>query len=689
MSSPVQNANSEFQHSNNSRKVCPVKPAARHVSHDPNGTPIRTVTPNKRFDKKGGIVSPIVQCDSQSQEQEIQGLRQRHDPRAYSRKGGSFDQKGLIMDLLKNGFTIFTSFCELIANSFDADGEKIGFINDPHGKISGKPAIYLIDNGSGMSIEDFEKKFFCLFAQNHFGQKTSGISGKGAKAALLTLGKKKGVVVYSKKGDCFSKAEIPYDKILDRNDDTLWEGGITFTQMSDSEIEMFNTAKTIHQIQSEDNGTLIEIPWSKSINDELDKQFMIEQRKFLFPEHRFDFVFGKQYDEKNFALVDFSEGETKYTIQPYQYFEGHDHLYYKNLFKNRIDVYKNKASEQVRYIWKKSDEDKSEWFEILPFGRGWRRELEKAKTLNGYKKIGELTLCNAMRKDTALFDENNPSFDMKLKTHAQFGDYNSLFIDYSNNIGIFSEKMADAALVRNNQRIGQFPIVNFKGSSARGNKIDITGGFAKICLFQSELIYSVTCSQDNLLDNELGIQSNKNQINYGGFPEPLMRLLNQIKSDNWVELSNYFKTKVSQHKEKVREAKRLQEEAEKSRLAAEAAQKALENPQETTGIEAEAEEDHSIPTFSPVHSPEVDDAQSEQEDHDENEDRSTPSPAPLGTKIQNCDDENDSESSEDEAESKFDAIGPYLKLTDELEKAGRTTEEFSKRMKEHLMLFNA
>ena len=490
-------------------------------------------------------------------------------------KGGSFDQKGLVRDLLKNGFTIFTSYCELIANIYDASGEKVCFINDPMGRISGKPAIYQIGNGSGMSIEELDKRFCCLYAQNHKGQETSGISGKGAKAALVTLSEQKAVCIYSKKGDGFSKAEIPYDKILDRNDDTLWEGGITFNSMSGSEIEMFNSVKKYHEIPLEHNGTLIEIPYSKLINDELDKQFLEEQRKVLVPEHRFDFVFGKQYAEQNFAYLNLNEGVSKHTIQPYQYFGGEDHLYYKGTFKSRIDVYKKNDSDDIRFIWKAEEQDKSKWFEIGRDGRGWRKEVARATTTNGYKIIGELTWSNAMRKDSNLFDESNPSLDIKLQKHSPFGAYNSSFIDCSGNIGTFSERMADAALIRNNQRIGQFPIDDFKGSSARANKNDITGGFAKICLFQSELSYSVTCSQDNVLDRELGIQSNKNQINHEDFPKPLARLLTDIKSKNWDKVSTHFKTKTSEYEEKVRKAKKLQYEAEIACLEADDEKNAL------------------------------------------------------------------------------------------------------------------
>ena len=57
-------------------------------------------------------------------------------------RGGSIDEYGLIRDLLRSGFTHLTSWCELIANSYDAHANKLIIVADPNGKID-KPMIYI------------------------------------------------------------------------------------------------------------------------------------------------------------------------------------------------------------------------------------------------------------------------------------------------------------------------------------------------------------------------------------------------------------------------------------------------------------------------------------------------------------------------------------------------------------------
>jgi hypothetical protein len=353
---------------------------------------------------------------------------------------------------------------------------------------------------------------------------------------------------------------------------------------------------------------------------------------------------------------------------------------------------KNSSKDEVRYIWKMDEDDKSKWFEIKKDRRGYRKNPTKAENLNGFSKIGEYTWTNAIRKDSNLFDESKPVHLVKLQT---FGSYNSSFIDCSGNIGTFSEKIADAALIRNNQRIGQFPIENFKASSARASP----ESFAKICLFQSELSYSVTCRQDNVLDKELGIQSNKNQINHESFPEPLARLLTHIKNADWDEVSTYFKSKISEYEEKVREANRLEEQAENARLAAEAAKKALE----TTSHSEEVLNNEVISETQPVNSSltmvtiiedseHYEDASDGSEIHNDPEVSETQTLTLLGSEVQNQDDdeskaikllEADCQSDDDSCDEdnqllagRRAILNMHIKLNNELLESGFEPQEY-------------
>ena len=468
------------------------------------------------------------------------------------RQGGSISEYGLIMDLLRCGFSIFTSLCELIANVYDKGGNRVGFIVDPMCTISDNPMIYIVDDACGMTIDDLDKKLCCLLNENHFDEQTSGISGKGGKAAMLVLGKKSLVTVYSKKNNEYSKAIIPYDKICNRDDSTQWTNGIIFSTMTEDEIKKFNKLRKIHNISQDNSGTVVEIQYFEDVHDIILKNFVVEERKKLFPCDRFDVVFGNQITNPgSFSLYDYSSGLSEYTIEPYNYLHGARHEYYNGRFENRIDVYQK--SNDIRYIWIKDDQDESKWEELKKDKRGWRKKPTRAGNLCGYKKIGEFILYNGIRKDANFFNEENPKNYSKPKN---FGEYNDKFYDSKGEKGELSEHISQCALVRNSQRVNRFPIDGFKASSARASRT----AFAKICLFMSELEYSVTCTQDNIMDKLIGIQSNKNQINHQDFPVQLMRLISHIKDTNWNIIEDYFANKIKKHKEKMQELRRLENE---------------------------------------------------------------------------------------------------------------------------------
>lgn len=454
------------------------------------------------------------------------------------RKGGMIDETGAIRDLLRTGFTKFTSWCELIANIYDARGNKCLFINDPNDTKK----IYLIDNGKGMSLDDLQYNYCNLYKANHEDEQVMGISGKGAKAALATLSEEKTVIIYSCNGSDHVKAIIPFDRILDRDDPIKWTDGVEFDIMTSEEINLFENLRKGENMGF--TGTVIVLPYQEAANEVLSKNFDPELRKNLFPHDRFDFIFGNLIQPELFVFIDKTEKEQRFELSPYQYMHGYDHEYYKGKYEANIDVY-YKNGEPYRFIWKKDEDDPSQWNEIKSDRRGTRKNSDKASHLRGWQKVGTFKFVVAMRKDDEFFDEENPK-DINRENPNPFGVYDAKYINTYGRIGELNDEFSKCTIIRNEQHINQFAIEGFKASSARSD----ASNFAKTVLLRSELQYSVTCVQDNHMDKILGVQSNKTQINYQDFPLTLMRLLSEIKSDRWQIINSYFTTCIEEHKQK-------------------------------------------------------------------------------------------------------------------------------------------
>ena len=117
----------------------------------------------------------------------IPGLEIERAPRIQI---GSLNEAGLIADLKRSGFDDFSSLSELIANCIDARAKNMRFLITPE-------KIYLIDDGLGMTKEK-ATHMFDLCRENHSGDVSIVISGKGAKGGTLKLSRSSTVVVYTK-----------------------------------------------------------------------------------------------------------------------------------------------------------------------------------------------------------------------------------------------------------------------------------------------------------------------------------------------------------------------------------------------------------------------------------------------------------------------------------------------------------
>ena len=108
----------------------------------------------------------------------------------YAAVGGGIDQGGFIRNLLKKGFTQHQCLCELLSNSIDAQAT-ICYATVKHNTIN------IIDNGSGMDKLGLEN-MFQMCRENHRNQRTIGLAGVGAKAAMLILSKRQTCSVFTR-----------------------------------------------------------------------------------------------------------------------------------------------------------------------------------------------------------------------------------------------------------------------------------------------------------------------------------------------------------------------------------------------------------------------------------------------------------------------------------------------------------
>ena len=92
---------------------------------------------------------------------------------------GAIDEKGYIFGMNKKGFNGPRALSELFANPLDAHAKKIIC------KIT-KDFIDMIDDGNGMDIHGHENLWQAQ-RENHSGEKSTGVSGFGAKPSTKKL----------------------------------------------------------------------------------------------------------------------------------------------------------------------------------------------------------------------------------------------------------------------------------------------------------------------------------------------------------------------------------------------------------------------------------------------------------------------------------------------------------------------
>jgi hypothetical protein len=477
---------------------------------------------------------------------------------------GSLDERGLINGFDRKGFTYPRCGAELLANIYDARASQARVIVD-------RDTIRLIDNGIGMNEEKIQN-MFSTFRENHINDYSMGVSGLGAKPSIYILSKKNEkpttVYMYTHMDGCgYIKATIPFDKIKEEG---RYTGMITYDIMNESEVARFLEERQ----DTNPVGTTIQWVYSETTHQYFEKQFSNASKKMDMND-RLCCIFGKtrlniQY--KDYESADFIP------LDLYDYFSDERPEYYTGIKEDIIDHWVD-SDNNDRFIWENDDKE----YEFRFKAKGISKNLEEVKNKNGWTKEGFYVVKNAMRRDTKLFDELNPTCTQKItvdsKTRKEtktiiYGNFTASneLSEYEQHFfnGTTDDMKANIGklhIVRNTQLVACIEMVDgFKISSSRAS----ADANMKTILHKTELSYETKSYQDNRMDIAIGIQENKNQHS-GDLPKSLIRMITHIKLLRYNEIIAYFQSKCDDkireiaEQNRIREEQRLREEQERLR----------------------------------------------------------------------------------------------------------------------------
>ena len=460
------------------------------------------------------------------------------DTRAHM--GGSINERGYIAGMNKKGFNGPRALGELSANSIDASA------SITHFDIS-KENIRIIDNGNGMTKEQLINMWDSQ-RENHELEIKTGVSGFGAKPSTKILSENTPVTLYTKSSnDIYLKALVPWDIITSMGQYTDM---IEISIMTENEIKSFQDSYKIIDPLCE-TGTIIQFKYNSFIETEIMKQFHLS-KTIQEPSQRLDCVFSK------FKYVQFrcSHYETNIikTMKMYSYFNRPDNTYYSK-DKYNITVYKDGIG---KYIY------------ALPNGQGYQ-SYQKLKNWGfkdwvghrSAKKIGYITITCGLRKDDKYFNYKNPV----LPTGVQkLLSYEQEFFEENDEI---KTQNWYPSPIRNDQYIGNIgPLPTFRAGGGRASGVPAL----KLNYIRTDVQYEVHSAQNNILDDLMGIQENKNQLNTHHLDESFKRLIEHCMKTTTENIWTHFGSKIREEEERKRQikqeeiaTKRVKEKLEKDK----------------------------------------------------------------------------------------------------------------------------
>ena len=496
---------------------------------------------------------------------------------------GEIDERGYVFGMDKKGFNGPRSLSEIVGNCLDAKALEIRcIIRDED--------ILVTDNGNGMDVEN-HKYLWAAQRENHKGEKTTGVSGFGAKPSTKVLSQNKEVTFYSKKENGeYCKSHAPWSDIIKKG---KYTGMVDISLMDDKEKEEFK------KLLGEKTGTIIKLPKTGFLKEVITTQFN-NPRKIKETNQRLDCIYSK-FIHSSIYFTDIDEGITDKKMEMYNYFGAPDHDYY--LIKDAtIDVLKDHRNE---IVFAKVFGETYEFYEYTGDGKG-KGFRKRVFCSRASVKVGTLYVKSSLRKDKNYFD---PSGTKLPGACAKLHAYEEKF--FSEGEEQVKADLFYPSIIRNDQYIGNLhPLPRLKPSSGRADGLNCL----KNSLIRTEISYATTSSQDNIMDDIIGIQENKNQLNTYQIPEELKRLIEDNIADTAKEIWEIMNNKIEKN---IKENERIQKEKDEKELKEKIIDDPIpESPDSDSDDESE-DEIHEPESEDEIHEPESEDEIHEPESEDE------------------------------------------------------------------------
>ena len=445
----------------------------------------------------------------------------------YANVGG-IDERGMLRNLLRKGFSMFLCLSELFANSIDACASTILY------SIT-RESIRMIDDGTGMNMLAITN-MWDMNKENHSGQKTLGVSGVGGKAAMAILSNQQPVIMYTRNlGGQYYAVIIPWDVMYSQG---KYVEMIIIRDMTPCEIVNFH--KERENMKNKDSGTTICFTYNDELKTEIENQFVHPTLDDIDVEYQLSYIYG------GFGCnVYYMHYELSNPIQliNFNYFGAENNAFYKGKTISEIHVYENKEG-KLRYILPTDDG----YLEFKPFVNGKRCKTEPTTSPTepsfGWTYIGCLEVTVGCRIDDLYFNETSTTNPTEHTN--EIGNNNDIPLRYEQNYfgnGKNGNCLYLNQLARNGQVICGFDFIEIKNTNRRANAEQMF----KIRHMHCRVSFNPDSNQDNKLDILCGITENKNVCS-GPSHSNLLRLIRYIKDRKSTEVLSYFKTVSERNK---------------------------------------------------------------------------------------------------------------------------------------------
>ena len=545
-------------------------------------------------------------------------------------QSGSINEAGFIRGMKRKGFNNNRAISELIQNSIDASSDNVTF------EIS-KENIKLIDNGKGMDLGGLQN-MWDAYRENHKDQESGGVSGLGSKPSTYVASQQTQVIIYTKSpDDKYYKAVVPWDEIVKRLE---YSNMIQISLMDETEIKDFCS-----YIKA--TGTIINFKYNHDLYGCIIEQFN-RASDIADISQRIDWIFAKFPSEISLITDEYPEPKI---LNKYNYFGGHPNDYYL-IHERDIIIFEHRNGTLEFGIL--ISENRYEYFK--------KNKIWTKKSFDNwreYKIIGNIGFKCGLRKDDKYFDYSNPIIPGASKRLLEYDS--NFFKEGGPNSDVNGDDIKlslwQPHISRNSQNIGVIDrLPNLNPASARA-----AGQQCLVCNhIRTDINYNVISTQDNIMDEIMGIQENKNQLN-SNLPPSLLRMIEFLMKETgtliWKDFERRVKEKYEKERVKAEEAKAKAGEEAKAK-AEEAKAKAEEEAKaKAEEAKAKAEEAKGNEKESKEESEEESEEDSEEEHVKESKEESE-------EESEEDSEEESEEDSEKYSEDKYkDAVSEYSTRT--------------------------